>query len=118
MIRFLGENIGLKAIALATSVLIWFYVSAERNPLVTVRRNAQPELTGTAPPNMIVRIRPGPIPVEISGPRTEVESISDGDVKAIVSQSTATRADQNLRIAFFKKPAGAPNVSFHALVPV
>src|ERR1044071_9474268 len=119
MLRFLGENLGLKIIALATSVLIWFYVSAERNPLVTRRFNAQPELTGTAPPNTIVRLRPGQVRVEVTGPRTEVDTISDGDIKAIVSQTTATRADQDLRIVAYKKPAGAASVSIKSLgVPV
>src|SRR6185369_15943766 len=53
--------------------------------------------------------------VEVTGPRTEVDAISDGDIKAIVSQTTATRADQDLRIIAFKKPAGAASVSIKSL---
>src|SRR5205085_2858178 len=62
-----------------------------------------------------------PVPVEVSGPRNEVDSISDNDIKARVSQ-TLIRADgHQVPIAGFDRPVTAPDVTVQALqqfVPV
>src|SRR5437016_6121462 len=98
MIKVLSENLLLKVIAVIASVTIWLYVSAERTPIVTRQVNAEVITTGTPPPDLIVRIKPVPVPVEVSGPSAEVESIGEGDVKAMVNVHSARTTLQLLPI--------------------
>src|SRR5215470_8475508 len=98
MVRYLSENLGLKLIALATSILIWFYASAERNPVTPRRSNAEVVVVGSAPRDLIVRLRTDMVPIEITGPKSEVDSIGDRDIKAYVNASTVRSDDHELQI--------------------
>jgi YbbR domain-containing protein len=112
MVRYLSENLGLKLIALAASVLIWFYASAERNPVIPRRANAEVVTVGTMPRNLIVRLRSDLLPIEITGPRSEVDSIGDRDIKAYVNISSVRSDDHELQIDQLKAPISTPNISF------
>src|SRR5205085_3005793 len=111
MIRALSENLGLKLIALGLSILIWFNASSERNPLVSRKVNAKVQVIGAEPKNLIVRVRTDPVPVDVSGPRNEVNAIGDGDVIAYVNIAGAGPSDHDLPITF-QAPPSAPNVTF------
>ncbi len=115
MFRFLSENFVLKVIALATSLMIWFYASEERNPIVTKRVNAAVRVVGTAPPDLLVRVSTDPVPVDVSGPRNEVDALSDTDVKARVSQSLIRAGDHQVPISGFDRPPSAPDITVQAL---
>src|SRR3989442_1311229 len=112
MLRFLSENLGLKIIALATSLMIWYFANAERNPITPKRVNAEVFAVGTAPKDLIVRIRSDILPVEINGPRSEVDSIADKDIKAIVNISTVHPDDREVSIEQLKAPSGTPSITF------
>ena len=56
-----------------------------------------------------------PIPVEITGPRTEVESVADNEIKAIVDMASARQGDRQLRVAEFQKPRRVQAVSLRSL---
>src|SRR5260221_4607766 len=92
--------------------MIWFYANAERNPITPKRVNAEVVTVGSAPKDLIVRIRSDLLPVEINGPRSEVESIGDKDIKAIVNVSTVHPDDREVAIEQLKAPNGTPNISF------
>src|SRR5262249_41709462 len=115
MLKVFGENFVLKLIALATSIMIWVYVSAERTPIITRQVNAEIALIGKAPDDVIVRVRPQGVPVEVSGPRSEVESINENDVKAIVNQRAARPGISQLPILRYEPPPSARNVTFREL---
>jgi YbbR domain-containing protein len=115
MLRHFGENLGLKLFALATSVMIWFYVAAERNPIITRTVNAEPRMGGIAPPDVIIRLRSETVPVEITGPNNEVETVGENDVKAIVSVRNARPGVSQLRIMRYESPPSAPHITFRAL---
>src|SRR5258708_5597726 len=112
MLRFLSENLGLKLIAVGTSLMIWYYANAERNPITPKRTNAEVVAVGTAPKNLIVRLRSDILPVEINGPRNEVDSIADKDIKAIVNIATVHPDDREVAIEQLKAPNGTPNITF------
>src|SRR5258708_10822687 len=112
MLRFLSENLGLKIIALTTSLMIWYYANAERNPITPKRVNAEVVIVGSAPKNLIVRPRSDTISVEINGPRSEVDSIGDKDIKAVANISTVHPDDREVSIEQLKAPSGTPNISF------
>ncbi len=115
MIKVFRENFVLKLIALATSIMIWFYVSSERTPIISRQVNAEVVLIGKAPDNVIVRVRPQGCPVEVSGPRSEVESINESDVKAIVNQRSARPGVSQLAILRYEPPSTARNITFKEL---
>jgi len=115
MFRTVSENFTLKIIALASSVLIWLYVGGEQNPTLTRVVNAEVRSRGQAQENLLVRLSGDPIPVEVSGPRSEVESIADNQIKAVVDLSRARSGDRQVYIVELQRPAKAPMVSLRQL---
>jgi len=110
LLRSVSENLALKLIALVLSVGIWFYASSERNPVTTKKVKAEIVVVGSAPSDLIVKIRQEPLPIEVSGPRLEVDGIMDGDVKAIVNLSSSRPETKEIRVDSFKLSASTPNV--------
>ena len=84
------QNFGLKVIAVAASILLYFYVQAERNPVLQ-RSFIAAVSTQDAPPDMEVDLEKPTLLVAISGPTEIVERISDHDVRAIANLSGAAR---------------------------
>ncbi len=115
MVRMLSENFTLKLIALASSILIWLYVGSERNPTLTRVVNAEVRQRGQARENLLVRVSGDPIPVEVSGPRGDVESITDNQIKAVVDLSSARAGDRQIYIVELQRPAKSPMVSVRQL---
>lgn len=120
MFRFLRENFILKAISLATSVMMWAYVSNERNPNPTIvrRLNAQVKMIGAPPPGLIVQVRTDPIPIEATGPKSEVESLTEKGENVVRVKVNLAKTEPNaarLPIEGAVPPPGAPNVSVRLL---
>lgn len=111
MLSSVRENIGLKLFSLVLSIGIWFYAAAERNPVSTKKVMAEVKLVGNPPGDLIVKVRQDPLPIEVTGPRSELDAIMDGDVKAIVTLSDAKPDSHDIRVTDFKIPAIAPNVT-------
>src|SRR5438094_433135 len=109
MFRFLNENLILKLISLAAAIVMWVYVSAERSPVPTTRQvAAQIVRIGEPPPNLLVHSQPLPVMVMITGPRSEVDSIGDGDVKAEFNLSQVRPGQTTLQGRPYKIPTTAP----------
>src|SRR2546423_4790671 len=112
MFRFLNENLILKLISLAAAIVMWVYVTAERSPVPTTKQvAAQIVKVGDPPPDLLVRSQPLPVMVMITGPRSEVDSIGDGDIKAEFNQSQVRLGMTTLQGRPYKIPASAPNVT-------
>jgi YbbR domain-containing protein len=112
MLRYFSENLGLKVMALIASIMIWLYASAERNPVMPKRVNAEVVAVGSAPRDLIVRLKSDLIPIEISGPRSEVDSIGDKDIKAYINLASVRADDREVQIVDLKGPSSTPNISF------
>ena len=115
MFRTLTENMTLRIIALASSLLIWLYVGGEQNPTLTRVVNAEVRTRGEAPPNLLVRVSGDPIPVEVSGPRSEVESIADNEIKAVVDLKSTRPGDRQIFIVQLERPRKALMVTLRQL---
>src|SRR2546423_8231513 len=115
MLRTIGENLVLKILALGASILIWLYVGVEQNPTMTRVVNAEIKTRGDPSPKLLVRPSTEPIPVEISGPRSEVASIADNEVKAVVDLALARPSDQQLRVMEWQRPRRTPNVAIRPI---
>ena len=115
MFRTLSENFALKVIALGASILIWLYVGGEQNPNTTRVVNAEVRARGNTPDKLLVRIASDPIPVEITGPRNEVDSIADNDIKAVVDLSQSQQGERQLRVSEWQRPKSTPNLSLRPM---
>jgi YbbR domain-containing protein len=112
MLRFFNENLLLKLISLAASLVLWAYVSTERFPNTTISRNVRAEVkaVGTPPADLIVTIKSDTVPLLVTGPKSEVDALNDNDIKAEVNLSSARLSTTVLRCRVFHMPTGAPNV--------
>ncbi len=76
------RNFGLKFISLATAILLYFYVQAERNPNVT-RTFTTPVLIEHKPDDVEVQAYPQKIKINVFGPRSVMDLVKDGEVRII-----------------------------------
>ncbi|HSV75354.1 MAG TPA: CdaR family protein [Chthonomonadales bacterium] len=105
MFRFMGEHMGLKLVSVATAVALWLFVGTLRTPPEQSRMvMAEARPVNDAPADLIVSLKPEPVPVLVVGPRNEVEQIADGAVKALVDLSSARANATQLRITGYRLP--------------
>jgi YbbR domain-containing protein len=112
MFKSVRENLILKVVSLLASVSLWLYVSADRYPNTAYSKsvNADVARVGAPPSDVIVRIRPEPLPIEVSGPKVEVESVDENEIKAEVDVRGAKAGMTQLKVLRYRKPADAPNI--------
>jgi len=118
MFRFLRENFILKLASLIASISIWFYVNIDRNRpdrMMTRTLNAEVQRQGQALPDLIVRLRTKQVPVEVSGPRAQVESLRDNEIKALVNLGAARANVSQIPIQGYTNSARAPAVTVRGL---
>ena len=98
----LRQNIGLKLFSLLASVLLFYYVQQERDPTVARALVATVVLT-KKPPNVDVQSDAQQIGITITGRKSVVDRLKDGDVQAVAdltgvaSHGTTT---QVIRLAY------------------
>lgn len=112
MLRFLRENLLLKIIALAASIMMSLYASTERNPnpIVSKRIRAVLSPVGSPPADLLLQVHPDPVMVEITGPRSEIEMLKAGDVKAHINLGLARMGTSQLAVQSYEVPPSTPNV--------
>lgn len=86
------RNFWLKFISLATAVLLYFYVQAERNPNVT-HPFTTPILIEHKPEAVEVQTDTQKIKVNVSGPRSVMDLLKDGEVR-ITADFTGAAVDK------------------------
>lgn len=111
MIRGIRENLGLKLISLATAVMIWSYAVSDRAQAPSRQVVAEVVAVGEAPRGLDVELRTSTVLVEVTGPRTQLDAIAEGSVKAVVDLSTAKAGARALRVVRFIPPPEAPGVT-------
>jgi YbbR domain-containing protein len=80
IVERIRRNFWLKFISLATAVLLYFYVQAERNPNV-LRTFTTPVLIEHKPEEIEVQADPQKIKVNVSGPRSVMDIIKEGEIR-------------------------------------
>lgn len=112
MLKSLRENFVLKVISLLVSLFLWLYVWADRYPNSSYTKSVSADVarTGKPSPDVIVRIRPEPLQIDVTGPKAEVDSIIENEIKAEVDVSGARVGMTQLKITRFRKPSDAPNI--------
>lgn len=118
MFRSLRENFVLKLASLIASISVWFYVNLDRSQpdrLITTTLFAEVQRQGQPPSNLLVRIRTRQVQVEVTGPRAQVESLRDNEIKALVNLSTARANASQIPIQGYTAPARAPSVTIRGL---
>jgi YbbR domain-containing protein len=119
MLRSLRENLSLKLIAVATSIVIWVFVATTKTqPEIRRDTTAEVQSIGSAPGDLIVTLHNDPVQVEVVGPKSQVDSIDPGAIKALVELGTARLNSSGLRIASYSRPPAAPDVTVRALRPL
>lgn len=74
------RNFGFKFISLATAILLYFYVQAERNPNI-IRPFTTPVLIEHKPDDVEVQTDGQKIKVNVSGPRSVMDLLKEGEVR-------------------------------------
>ncbi len=74
------RNFVLKAVSLATALLLYFYVQGERNPTVTHSFSA-PVVYSKLPDGVEVELDQPQLDVRVSGPRSVMEMLKEGDLR-------------------------------------
>lgn len=117
MFKSIRENLVLKILSLLASLSLWLYVWADRVPNAGYSRSVNADVlrTGNPPPDLIVRIRQEPLPVDLSGPKAEVDAIEENEIKAEVDVRAARVGTTQLKIVRYRKPQSAPNVEIKGL---
>ncbi len=83
-----GQNFGLKLIALTVSILLYFYVQAERNPILQHTFIA-PVNAKDAPPDREFELDRANVMVSVSGPTDIVQRINDQNIRVVANLSGA-----------------------------
>ena len=78
------QNFALKVIALVASILLYFYVQQERNPVLQ-RTLFAAIVTQDAPPDMELELEKPNVLVAVSGPTDVVERLTDQNVHAVAN---------------------------------
>jgi YbbR domain-containing protein len=112
MMRGLRENLLLKAIALATALMIWSYARTERAGVPSRQVVAEVVTVGTPAPGLSVDVKPTMITVDVAGPAAQLDAIADGAVKAIVDVGLARPGMKALPVTRYAAPAEAPAITF------
>lgn len=92
LVERVRRNFGLKFIALAAAVLLYFYVQAERNPNV-LRGFTTPVFIEHKPDDVEVQADPQKIKVNVSGPRSVMDILKEGEVR-VIADVTGTPVDK------------------------
>lgn len=99
MLIRLRQNLLLKVISLATSILLYYFVQAERNPTVT-RQFLAAVHTAHVPPDVDVESDQYQFAVSVTGPHTIVDTLKDTDVQAIADLGHIGSGEQRVPIQY------------------
>ncbi len=108
----LKENLVLKLFSLAASITMWFYVTSDRYPNMMTSRTVTAEIvkTGVQPSDVIVKVHNDVLPVEVTGPKAEIDLLNEGDIKAEIDLRAIRPGQSQVKVTKYKIPLTAPNV--------
>lgn len=83
--RFFFRNLGLKALALAIALLVWFALSGQRRERISERSYRIPlSLVNVPPQTMVASSLPGGVEVRVRGPFTALRQLQPERLEAVI----------------------------------
>jgi len=96
----LFRNLGLKLLALAIALIVWFVFAAQRRERISERTYRIPLSVVSIPPNMVIA---SPLPplvdVRVRGPFTALRQLDPGKLEAVVDLADVPRGEKLYRLA-------------------
>ncbi|HEY3173595.1 MAG TPA: CdaR family protein [Thermoanaerobaculia bacterium] len=98
--RFFFRNLGLKILALAIAVAVWFALSGERRERISERSYRIPLSLVNIPFRTIVASPlPGAVDVRVRGPFTALRGLEPEKLEAVIDLLNATPGEKTYRLA-------------------
>jgi YbbR domain-containing protein len=94
------HNLGLKIVALAIALIVWFVFSAQRRERISERSYRIPLSVVNIPPQMtIASPLPSGVDVRIRGPFTPLRQLDPSKIEAVIDLSDAQQGEHIYRLA-------------------
>src|SRR5215471_16652313 len=94
------HNLGLKIVALAIALIVWFVFSAQRRERISERSYRIPLSVVNIPPQMTIGSPlPTGVDVRIRGPFTPLRQLDPSKIEAVIDLSDAQRGEHIYRLA-------------------
>jgi YbbR domain-containing protein len=94
------HNLGMKIVALAIALIVWFVFSAQRKERISERSYRIPLSVVNIPPQMtIASPLPTGVEVRIRGPFTPLRQLDPSKIEAVIDLSDAQRGERIYRLA-------------------
>jgi YbbR domain-containing protein len=94
------HNLGLKIVALAIALIVWFVFSAQRRERISERSYRIPLSVVNIPPQMtIASPLPSGVDVRIRGPFTPLRQLDPSKIEAVIDLADAQRGEHIYRLA-------------------
>ena len=94
------HNLGMKIVALAIALIVWFVFSAQRKERISERSYQIPLSVVNIPPQMtIASPLPTGVEVRIRGPFTPLRQLDPSKIEAVIDLSDAQRGERIYRLA-------------------
>ena len=98
--RFFFRNIGLKLLALAIALLVWFALSGQRRERISERSYRIPlSLVNVPPQTMVASPLPGGVEVRLRGPFTALRQLQPERLEAVIDLLNARPGERVHRFA-------------------
>jgi YbbR domain-containing protein len=96
----LFRNLGLKLLALAIALIVWFSLAAQRRERISERTYRIPLSVVNIPPKMVIASPlPFTVDVRVRGPFTSLRQLDPGKLEAVVDLSDAPRGEKIYQLA-------------------
>src|SRR5437868_4898355 len=104
------QNLSLKIVSLIAAILLYVYVQQERNPTIAKQLIANVEYRNTKEGYEVVPAS-RQIAVTVTGPKSSVEKLKDGDIKATADVSTvpSNQPGAPVRVTY-EMPKAVPDI--------
>jgi YbbR domain-containing protein len=96
----LFRNLGLKLLALAIALVVWFLFAAQRRERISERTYRIPLSLVNIPPRMVIASPlPPSVDVRLRGPFTALRQLDPGKLEAVIDLADAPRGEKLYRLA-------------------
>ncbi|HLV81477.1 MAG TPA: CdaR family protein [Chthonomonadaceae bacterium] len=99
MLMQLRQNLFLKAISLIAAILLYVYVQAERNPIVTRPLTIKIQREHV-PPDVDVQSDQQQLAIMVTGPRALVDTLKDTDIVAVANLAHVGSGEQRVHLTY------------------
>ena len=96
----LFRNLGLKLLALAIALVVWFLFAAQRRERISERTYRIPLSLVNIPAQMVIASPlPSSVEMRVRGPFRSLRQLDPGKLEAVIDLADATRGERPYRLA-------------------